>query len=138
MSTINMQTMRYINLLDQIARVKTTRCFSYNNSIYFAVPRAFVSQAIGRNASNIQMLQDKIGKRIKIIIASSGVEDIERFVRSIIEPAQFKSIEVKEKELIITAGSMQNKANLLGRNKKRFEELAEVIKDDFSLELKVM
>ncbi|MBS3091594.1 hypothetical protein J4217_04075 [Candidatus Pacearchaeota archaeon] len=135
---LNMQLMRYINLLDKVTGVKTTRCFFYNNAIIFAVPKGFMAQAIGKNASNIYYLQEKMGKRVRIVQESNGTEDIERFVRSIIEPAQFKSIEIKENELIITAGSMQNKANLLGRNKKRFEELKEIIRDDFSLELKVM
>ena len=35
MAIINMQTMRYINLLDKASNVKTRKCFVYNNTIYF-------------------------------------------------------------------------------------------------------
>ena len=65
MSTINIQTMRYINLLDSTSRVKTRKCFVYNNTIIFAVPSELMSRAIGPNASNIHYLQEKLGKRIR-------------------------------------------------------------------------
>ncbi len=134
---LNMQFMRYINLLDRVTRVKTTRCFVYNNSIIFAVPKAFISQAVGQNGSNIHYLQEKIGKRVRVIAEANG-KDIQRYVEDIISPAQFKEMKIENGELIITAGSMQNKANLLGRNKTRLEELSEVIRYDFNLSLKVI
>lgn len=132
-----MQLMRYLNLLDRITRVKTTRCFVYNNTLVFAVPKSFVSQAVGQNGSNIHHLQEKIGKRVRIIVETNG-KDLQRYVEDIISPSQFKEMKVENGELIITAGSMQNKANLLGRNKTRFEELKQVIKDDFNLELRII
>jgi NusA-like KH domain protein len=132
-----MQLMRYINLLDKVTRVKTTRCFVYNNSIIFAIPKSFVLQAVGRNGSNVHYLQEKIGKRVRII-AENNKDDFERYIQDIIEPAQFKEMKVEGKELIITAGSMQNKANLLGRNKTRLEELKEIVKDDFGFDLRII
>ena len=133
-----MQTMRYINLLDRVSRVKTTKCFNFNNTILFAVPRIMVSQAIGSGASNIRNMQETLGKRIKIIAEASGTDDAVRFIQDIIEPIKFKSLEVKDNQLIITAGSMQNKAALMGRNKTRFAELELIIKDTFHLEFKLL
>jgi transcription antitermination factor NusA-like protein len=129
--------MRYINLLDRVTRIKTTRCFAYNNSIVFAVPKSFVMQAVGKNGSNVHYLQEKIGKKVRIIAETNG-KDMERYIQDIIEPGQFKEMKVEGNELIITAGNMQNKANLLGRNKTRLEELREIVKDDFNLELKIL
>ena len=137
MSVIDMQTMRYINLLDRASQVKTRKCFVYNGTIIFAVPGNMVSQAIGPDAINIRRLQEKIGKRIRIVREAASPYDAERFVQDIVMPAKFKSIEIKENELIISAGSVQNKATLLGRNKKRFEELKTIVEDTFGLELKV-
>ena len=39
---------------------------------------------------------------------------------------------------VMTAGSPQTKATLLGRNKKRFEELKQIIEDNFGVELKII
>lgn len=138
MATIDMQTMRYINLLDRVARVKTMKCFNYNGTIIYAVPRELISKAIGSGASNIRQMQDILGKRIKIIQEAAGIDKAEKFVSDIVEPIKFKSLEVKEQELVISSGSMQNKAALMGRNKKRMEELALIIKDTFNLDLKIL
>ena len=137
MATINMQTMRYINLLDRAARVRTTRCFVYNNAIYFAVPKNMVSKAIGPAAANVKKMQDNLGKRVRIIQEPAGVEDAERYVREIVEPVKFKSLEVKEGIFILTAGS-QSKAALIGRNRRRLIELSNILKDSFGLELKIV
>ncbi len=138
MAIINMQTMRYINLLDRESRVKTSKCFVYNNAIYFAVPRDKVSRAIGPDASNVKKLQEKIGRRIKIIREAEGIGDAERFIQDVVRPTKFKSLEVKEGSAIITAGNNQNKATLIGRNKRRLEELHKIIKDTFGIDLRVI
>ena len=130
--------MRYINMLDRTSRVKTTKCFSYNNIIIFAVPKQFVSQAIGPNAINVKNIQDQLGKRIKIIKEPESQNNAQEFIEDIVSPIKFKSIEIKAPELIIAAGNMQNKASLLGRNKKRLEELSLIIKDTFGLDLRVI
>jgi transcription antitermination factor NusA-like protein len=132
-----MQTMRYINLLDRAARVKTTRCFLYNNAVYFAVPKSMVSKAIGPAAINVKKMQEHLGKRVRIIQEPSGLGDAERFVREIVEPVKFKSLEVKEGIFILTAGS-QSKAALIGRNRRRFIELGIILKDSFGMDLKIV
>lgn len=138
MVTINMQTMRYINLLDKASRVKTNKCFAYNNTIIFAVPRGLMTRAIGPNASHVKELQEKLGKKIRIISESEGGEDTKRFIEDVIYPVKFKSMEITPERIIITSGNTQVKATLLGRNKKRLEELEKIIKDSFGLGLKVI
>ncbi len=133
-----MQTMRYINLLDRESRVKTRNCFIYNNAIVFAVPPHMMSKAIGPDANHIRRLQEQLGKKIRIIREPYGIEDLERFVLDIVSPVKFKSIEVKEGEIVISSGGTQNKASLLGRNKKRYEELNQILEDIFTMKLRVL
>ncbi len=138
MSVINMQTMRYINLLDKTSRVKTRRCFLYNNSIIFAVPKALMSKAIGADASNIKKLQEKLSKRVRIIKEPVNEEDAQRFISDLVTPIKFKSLEIKDKEMIISAGGTQNKAALIGRNKGRLMELKQIVEDVCNLSLKII
>lgn len=137
MVVINMQTMRYINLLDRVSRVKTNKCFGYNNMIIFAVPQAVIRRAIGNNGENIRQIQLALGKRIKIIREPQDMQDAERFVRDIVEPVQFKSLEFNGESFILTAG-MQSKAALIGRNKKRLEELTQIFEDSFGKPLRIV
>jgi NusA-like KH domain protein len=138
MAIIDMQAMRYINLLDKVSNVKTRRCFIHNNTIFFAVNRKLVSRAIGSSAVNIKKIQEQIGKKVKIINEPSGREDTKRFIQDIVSPVKFKSQEIKDGTLIITAGNNQSKASLIGRDKRRFEELKKIVQDFFSLDLKII
>lgn len=138
MATISMQTMRYINLLDRASQVKTKQCFVYNNTIFFAVPRQMVSKAIGPAALNVKRIQENLGKKVKIIPAPEGLEDAQVFIHNLVFPNKFKSLEIKGSSFILTAGSNQNKAVLIGRNKRRFEELQKIIQDIFHMDLKIL
>lgn len=62
---------------------------------------------------------------------------IEGFIKAVISPVQFKSIEINENEVVVNAGS-QNKAALLGRNKRRLLEMQKIISDFFNKEYRVI
>ena len=137
MSIIDMKLMRYINLLERVSRVKTRRCFVYNNVIIFAVPKVMMSQAIGPGAANVRRIQEQLGKRVKIVVEPGGVENAQEFVEAVVSPLRFKSLELREGFLVLTAGST-SKAALIGRNKRRFDELRRIIMDNFGVELKIV
>lgn len=138
MAIIDMQTMRHINLLDRVSNVKTHNCFNYNNNIVFVVPEEFVSRAIGRNAENLRIMQNTLGRRARIVRAPNGIADAENFLKELIAPGDFKSLEIIDGEMLITAGSMQNKAGLLGREKKRLDELKIIVSSMFNMHVKVI
>lgn len=137
MATIDMQTMRYINLLDSTSRVKTRKCFIYNNTIVFAVPRGFVSKAIGPDAINVRKIQEQMGKRVKIVEEANGIESAQKFVEDIVSPITFKSLELKDRQFVLTAGS-QSKAALIGRNRRRLLELERILKDSFGFGVRIV
>jgi len=137
MNVIDMKLMRYINLLDRVSHVRTRKCFVYNNVIVFAVPRMMMSQAIGPAAANVRRLQEQLGKRIRIVIEPKGIEDASEFVRNVVSPIKFKSLEIKNGIFVLNAGSL-SKAALIGRNKKRLEELQEIVRNNFGLDLKII
>lgn len=138
MTVISMQTIRYINLLDKMTRVKTRKCFVHNNTIFFAVDKRQVSRAIGPGAVNVKKMQDNAGKRVRVIEEANGIEDAQKFISAVVSPVKFKSLEIKEGEIIITAGSNQNKASLIGRDKRRYLELSKIVKDFFEMDLRIV
>jgi len=138
MAVIDMKAIRYINLLDIVSRVKTKRVFLHNNTIFFAVRKQDISRAIGPGAANVRKIQEKIGKKVKIIKDAEGPSDAKEFIGDIVSPVRVKSVEVGEEKITITAGSNQNKAALIGRNKRRFDELKKILQDYFHRGLKVI
>ena len=137
MTVIDQQAMRYLNLLDKITHVKTNRCFNYNNMLIFAVPAQLVSKAIGSNAVHVKEIQNRLNKRVRIINQPNGITEADQFIKDIVAPVSFKSLEIKDRVVIITAGP-QSKAALFGRNKRRYEELKQIIEDTFNHSLKII
>ena len=133
-----MKTMRYINLLDKIAHVKTSKCFFHNGSIFFAVNKHDVSRAICPGAINVRKMQEKTGKNIRIIQEAANPSDLKAFIEDIVAPVRIKSTEIKDNTVIITAGNSQTKASLIGRNKRRMEELNDIIQNFFSMNIKIV
>ena len=136
-STINQEDIRHLNLFSRITRVNTRFCFKYNEMIIFCVPMGKVSQAVGEAGKNIHELKRILGKRIRIIPQPRGLQDARQFIANIVKPVMFKDFEINDNEIIITAGGMQNKAMLLGRNKRRLLEMQGIIKDFFGKEVRI-
>jgi len=97
--------------------------------ILYCVPKSLISKAVGKEASNLRRIGQVLKKRIKIIPIPED-EDVKSFIQAIVSPVEFKELEIKEGEVILTAGS-QSKAALIGRNKRRLLEMQEIIKGFF-------
>ena len=136
-SVINMQDLRYLNLFGKITKISTRFCFSYNESLIFCVPRYKIPQALGKENENLRKISGITKRRIRVIAKPRGIEDAKYFLESIISPATFKGIEINDKEIIIIAGNYQNKATLMGRNKKRLEEMKKIVKSFFGLDYRI-
>jgi len=139
MTTIDMQTMRYINLLDRVAHVRATKCFVYNNTIYFAVPYKFFSHALGPENRHVRIISEQLGKRVRIIKdTNDDIPSISRFIEAIVSPVGFLSLELKDGSFILTAGSRERAATLIGRNKVRLEELNTIFESYFRKSLRIV
>lgn len=136
-NTIDMQSLRYLNLFGRITRVSTRFCFKYNEAIFFCVPKRFLSKAVGENGENVKKISGILRRKIKVIPKPSSVADVNSFIQMIVSPVTFKKIEVSDKEIVLTAGS-QSKAALIGRNKRRLLEMQKVIMDFFNRDFKII
>jgi len=135
-NTIDMQEMRYLNLFERIMGVRTRFCFKYNESIVFCVPKPLVQRSIGQGGRNIREMSEILDRRIKIVAQPMGIWDAEYFIRSIVSPTTFKNFEIKGNEILITGGD--NKAMLIGRNKRRLFEMQKIVEDFFGKEFRVV
>ncbi|MDO8467941.1 MAG: hypothetical protein Q7S56_03290 [Nanoarchaeota archaeon] len=135
--TIEMQDMRYLNLFERVTRVTTRFCIKYNDTLIFCVPQAMIARAVGPEGRNVRKIHEILGKRIKIISAPQGIEDVRKFISEIVAPVTFKDLEIKDNEIILTAGS-QSKAALIGRNKRRLMEMQKISQDFFNMDFKIV
>ncbi len=135
-NTIDMQEMRYLNLFERIMGVRTRFCFKYNEGIVFCVPKALVQRSVGENGRNIREMSEILGRRIKVVAYPESLRDAEYFIRSVVSPTTFKGFEIRNGEILITGGD--NKAMLIGRNKKRLLEMQKIVKDFFDKEFRIV
>lgn len=138
MNTINMQDMRYLNLFGKITRVDTRYCIKYNDAVIFCIPKNLIMRALGRDGENIRQLSEIIGKKVRVIPMPRGVFDAKGFIQTIVKPVTFKDLEIKGNEIILTAGNIQNKASLIGRDKRRLLEMQKIVKDFFGKEFRII
>ncbi|MEN7982529.1 MAG: hypothetical protein ABFQ65_03715 [Nanoarchaeota archaeon] len=136
-NTINMQDIRYLNLFSRITKINTRFCFKYNEIIFFCVPKNLLSRTIGENAINVKKISEVLKKRIRIIACPNGIDNIKKFIESIVNPVTFKELEIKDNQVILTAGQ-QSKAALLGRNKRRLLEMQTIIENYFGKEFRIV
>ena len=136
-STLNMQDIRHLNLFNQITRINTRHCMTYNGTLIFCVPKNFVSKAVGENARNLKKMSEILGKRIRVIPLPKGVQEAKKFIENVVTPVTFKDLEITDKEIILNAGGTQNKAALIGRDKRRLIEMQKIINDYFGREFRI-
>lgn len=136
-NTIDMQGLRHLSLFRKITKLETRYCFFYNEILMFCVPRQDIPQALGRNGENLKKMSDILKRRVRVIPIPNGVENAKQFIQSVIAPVTFKEMEITPEEIIVNAGS-ENKAALLGRNKRRLNEMKTIVKDFFKVDYKII
>lgn len=127
---IDMQQMRYINLLSKVSGVEPNFSFLYSGQLFYLVPLRSVSKAIGKDAVNARKISSIVNKKVKIIATPKRDDEAQilKFVIGLIEPVETNKIEVKESDVIISASRM-SKANLIGRNRFKEKQLSKILKD---------
>jgi len=135
--TIDMQDMRYLSLFEKITHIRTRFCFKYNDTLMFCVEKSEIPMALGERGINLKRISDIVKKRVRIIAKPNGISEAKIFIQAIVAPVEFKEIEIKDNEIILTAG-MQSKAALLGRNKRRLLEMQSIVKDFFEVNFRII
>jgi transcription antitermination factor NusA-like protein len=138
--TLDISLIRYLNLFEKITQVRTDSCFTFNNIMFFAVPKNLIYKAVGEKGMNIKKLSEILGKRIKVIGMpdQTNPQDINKFILDMVNPIQPKGIEITDNEIIITAGNKISKASLIGRDKQKLNDLEKIAKDWFGKALKII
>jgi transcription antitermination factor NusA-like protein len=132
-----MQDLRYLNLFGKISQVRTQFCFKYNEVIVFCVPKPMVAKAVGMGGRNIRKISEILRKRVKVVAHPQDIGNAEEFIRAVVSPVEFNSVEVTDDQIIINAGS-QSKAALIGRNRRRFLEMQKLVRDFFKRDLRIV
>jgi len=78
-----------------------------------------------------------IGKRIRVVAQPEGIEDAKELIERVVSPLTFSGLEITENEIVMNAGKM-NKALLIGREKRRLNEMQNIVKYFFKRDFRIV
>ncbi len=128
---LDITSIQQINLFTKISSVQANNCFCYANQMFFVVDGNNMQRARGPDSSNLKKLSGILKKRVKIIRAPSENE-MELFVKTIVQPVKFKRITNEDGNITINAGN-PSKASLIGRDHVKLNQLSDILKQYFNV-----
>lgn len=114
------------------ARVKDS--FQDGDLVCYIVAPGEMGKALGKGGSSIRKIQEKLGKKVKIIEFN---DDVTKFVRNIILPLRVEKITIEGNTIIIEDSQKKTKSLLIGRQGRNLELLKRAVKRFFSVEIKI-
>lgn len=132
----NNDIMKFMSIFNQVTKVDLKDCIEGNNKIIFIVSENNAGKAIGKKGINVQTLEKKLGKKIKIIEYN---KDPIQFIKNTIHPNKAKEIVFENDTYVITPMDSQTRGMLIGRNAVNLRENEKIIMRYFKFkELKVV
>jgi N utilization substance protein A len=126
------QIIDYINLFENLTKARVKDCF-VNSIILFIVEEGEIGKAVGKKGKNVFMVSKLIKKKIRVVEFNN---DVEIFIKNLIYPVEGKIY--KENNLIsIELSKSSDKGIILGRERKKLQELQDIINKYFDFEIKV-
>ena len=132
----NNDIIKFMSLFNQVTRVDLKDCIDNPNKMIFIVGTGNAGKAIGKKGINVQKLEKKLGKKVKIIEYN---ENPLTFIKNTIHPNKARDIVCENDTYIITPMDTQTRGMLIGRNAVNLREYEKIIMRYFKFkELKVV
>ena len=132
MHVLTQETMGYINVFESLTKAHVKDVIK-DSELMFIVKEGDAAKAIGRNGINIRKIGRLLKKKIKVVEFNS---EAERFIENLIKPIEGKVYKDGE-NVVIEAKSVQDKANLLGKNRRNLNQLSSIVKKYFDVDIRI-
>lgn len=129
--------MKYIALFQAITRADVKDCFFDQNSVLiFVVEENNIGKAIGKNASNIRLIENKLKRRIKVV---EYRPEVKSFIKSLLFPLKVEDISEDDGIIEITPSDLKTRGLLIGRNAQNLRNTEKIVQRFFKVkEIKVI
>ncbi|MCS7134722.1 MAG: hypothetical protein NZ889_02600 [Candidatus Pacearchaeota archaeon] len=133
---IDIKKIHVLNFFENVTHVKATYCFTYGDFLLFFVNQKEIKKI---KRYHQEILAKKLGKRIKIIPlpTKKDFNEINKFLKVLDLQKIYKKLILREKELFFFIPSIKAKAIFFGKNKKKFHQLQEILKNFFGVKIVV-
>lgn len=135
---LDQETLELSSLMERITNARVKDCFKdeANETIYLVVAPGELGKAVGKGGSNIRLVQEKIGKKVRVIEFN---DNLASFVRNLIYPLNVAEIKEEAGDVIIRDDNKKTKSLLIGREGRNLKLLNRAVRRFFSVnEVKVI
>jgi transcription termination/antitermination protein NusA len=122
------------SVMERITHARVKDSFSEGDIVYFVVAPGELGKAVGKGGIMIKKVQEKLGKKIRVI---EYRDDVIAFVRNVIYPIRVEEIVEQEGIVIIRDNSKVTKGKLIGRGGSNLVFINRAVKRFFGKEVKV-
>ncbi|VVB76500.1 NusA-like KH domain protein [Candidatus Tiddalikarchaeum anstoanum] len=88
---LDTDAIKQIAFFESITHAKVSDCAEIEDKLLFIVGEGNIGKAIGKNGSNVKLLEQKFNKKVEIIEFNN---DPAKFVANILRPVEVKSSEI--------------------------------------------
>ncbi|MDY6769050.1 MAG: NusA-like transcription termination signal-binding factor [Candidatus Nanohaloarchaea archaeon] len=131
--TFDSDTIRKINVFEEITGVEVQDCIINDDSAHFVVSDDKVGMAVGKGGSTIQKVQDNLDMDVRVY---GDADDIEGFVDNLV-PADINGVEVEvedgeETAVIYVDGDQRSR--VVGRGGETIELVERFLQKEFDVD----
>ena len=128
---LSQEAMNYISIFGRITKVSAKDCIILDNKLIFVVNDINLGKAIGKQASNIKMLEKVLKKGVKIIGYN---RDLSRFIKNLVYPNKAKDILINDKTVTIVPADRKTRGYMIGKGASTLRFYESIVKKYFDIE----
>jgi NusA-like KH domain protein len=120
------EQMKFMSYFESVTKTKVKDCFTDLRSILtFVVEQNQIIKAVGKNASNVQLLEKKLNKKIRIVEYSS---DLKVFVKNLVHPNKAADIKIEDNIIYVTPADLKSRGYMIGKSAIMLKTNMEIMK----------
>ena len=143
------ELIKYMSYFESVTRTKVKDCFiDLREMLTFVVEPGEIIKAVGKNASNVKKLEQKLSKKIRIIEFNA---DKVAFMKNLVHPNKASEIKFENNRIYVTPADLKSRGYMIGKSaimlktnyeimKRYFEDVEEIkilqVKEDVAADAK--
>ena len=132
---LNKETIEKINLFENITKAKVKELIEKENVLLFIIEQGELIKIIANKGKSIKRLENLMHKRLRVIEFN---QDPLKFVKNFIYPIKPLSISLNNDHIEIKVEDRKSKGLLIGRESKNLDELNNLVKGYYNLQVKIL
>ncbi|HHT76258.1 MAG TPA: NusA-like transcription termination signal-binding factor [Methanomassiliicoccaceae archaeon] len=125
--TFTEDTLRYINLFEQVTKTRVKDCMEAEDKLVFVVEPGQANRAVGKGGENVIRLKNQTGKNIQVIEYS---DDAEKFIRNVFYNYNVQNVVIENRGTVVHATvtvDPQVKGRAIGKNGRNLKIARDIV-----------